>query len=145
MFDDAGNDVFTLADGSPAVGSGYAVENPVLDYTGSSFLNPRSIGAYEGGMVSGSTDRVNNSPSGMKVWPNPANHFIQIDMGHFKTEKVTVTLQSLTGQTLVEKTYHPDRYSDPFVLEPGSIPNGIYFLFILQGGFTYTEKIIIEQ
>ena len=145
LFVNESNDDFDLTEGSPAIGSGYALENPALDYIGASFLNPRSIGAYEGGMVTGANDPENNSAFNLKVWPNPTSRFLQIDVEGSKSEDGILRLQSLTGQILIEKKFLNNDVEIPFILPLDSFPNGIYLLHIEQGSYMKTEKVIITQ
>jgi hypothetical protein len=145
LFENANNDDFTLREGSPAIGSGYDVENPVLDYSGIPFLNPRSIGAYEGGIVSGVQSNNNSTITCIKVWPNPAGSFLQIDIKDIKTENLILRLYSLTGQIVLQKEFPDNDEKNPFILPLVSLPNGIYFLHIKQGRNMKTEKVVILQ
>ena len=145
LFEDEHNDDFTLHEGSPAIGSGYGVEYPALDFSGSSFLNPRSIGAFEGGMVTAANSNIDNALKDIKVWPNPAGHFLQIDVDGLKSENVTLRLQTLTGQIVNQKEFINNHGANPFTIELESFPNGLYFLQIQQGRYMKTEKVFVTQ
>jgi hypothetical protein len=145
LFADEANDDFNLLEGSPAIESGYTVENPALDYTGAFFLNPRSIGAYEGGMMTGVNDPYSQNKSTIKVWPNPAGSFLQIDVDGLKQENVIVRLQTLTGQIIIQKEFMNHHGAIPFTIELESFPSGLYFLQIEQDRFRKKEKIVILQ
>lgn len=145
LFADQDNDDFSILEGSPAIGSGYAVTNPALDYYGYSFLNPRSIGAFEGGMFTGANNPENNSAFNLKVWPNPTNRFLQIDFEGLQPEKVIIQLQTLSGQIVIQKEFFNNQGTRPFIVELESFPNGIYFLNILQDSYITAGKVVIQK
>lgn len=68
LFADPELDNFSLLQGSPAIGSGLAVPDPVKDYEGNVFLLPRSRGALESGFVGTSAVLKDE---GIRVCPNP--------------------------------------------------------------------------
>ena len=143
LFVDDNNDDFNLQEGSPATGNGYDLENPAFDYTGTSFLTPRSIGAIEGGIVSGVQGNSKNMISGIKVWPNPADNFLQIDADGLISDYVIVRLQTLTGEILIQKELENIHGESPFIIGVESIANGLYLLNIEQGGYMKSGKVVI--
>lgn len=67
---------YLLSEDSPAIGSGVSLDGVFLDIESKLFLDPPSIGAYEGGVISSIEEF---SGTNLKVFPNPANNLINID------------------------------------------------------------------
>lgn len=65
-----------MSSNSPAVGKGFAVTEPILDYGGKPFASPRSIGAVEGAVSTSVLTR--KELSAFKVYPNPASNELTI-------------------------------------------------------------------
>ncbi len=145
LFVDENNDDFDLSAGSPAIGNGYTLEYPEHDYIGTPFLDPRSIGAYEGGIFLGANDPESHTTPSVKVWPNPTGNFLNIDVIGLPSENVILRLQSLTGQIVIQKKFLTMDGDSPFILRLDSVSNGIYFLHIEQGSYVKTEKVVILQ
>lgn len=145
LFVNEAQEDFHLEIGSPAIGNGYTVSFPVLDYEGLPYLTPRSIGAHEGGIVSGVDENGSQLSSKIKVWPNPANVFLQIELGDLTSEKITATLKSITGQTIFKKIIYNSSDSKSFTIELENITDGMFILLIEHDGFMVVEKVIIQN
>jgi hypothetical protein len=89
---------FELYSQSPAIGAGLFVHQDFLDFTGKNFLNPPSIGAFEGGTPDFVLDSysVRNNVE-LSVYPNPVNDKIKINFSLDKLSNVEIDLCDLLG------------------------------------------------
>ncbi len=138
-FMNTGAEDFHLIAGSPAIGLGYAVENPAADYDGELFLVPRSAGALEGGMTTANIPVETNGPTTI-IWPNPARNEIYIEMP-FPIDDLTISLTSLTGLEVLK--HNSVKLSDHpyYKIIPGPDITGLYVLKI--SGFQFQESHLV--
>ncbi len=130
LFKDADDEDYSLLDGSPAIGNGFDVMDPSHDFTGKEYLEDRSIGAFEGGIVTSANEYTVNFGDKIKVYPNPASEEVSIEFpvgieGHAEVRIITVE-----GKAVESINY----FFVPEKLNMGTIdplPEGIYYLNIL--------------
>ncbi|HZV70304.1 MAG TPA: right-handed parallel beta-helix repeat-containing protein [Saprospiraceae bacterium] len=103
LFTDVASDDFTLLEGSPAIGQGFDVTDPLVDYAGEDFLDPRSIGAFEGGMVTGTENVFEKVEENVLTWPNPANGFIYIKIAEGMEGPFHVNIFNADGKAVYVK------------------------------------------
>lgn len=79
------------------------------------------------------------SISTLKVFPNPANDRLTVKIDYFEpSQEITIT-------DVLGKTIHVQKLEGLTTLvEVSSLPNGIYFLSLMQGDTTLTQKFIKE-
>jgi parallel beta-helix repeat protein len=78
MFKDTAGRDFSLLSGSPAMGAGAELLEPMADYNGRPFLSVRSIGAIESGQASEATIIDDESLEGVQLFPNPCRDRLTI-------------------------------------------------------------------
>jgi hypothetical protein len=105
LLTDADQEDFTLSSASPAIGNGFTVTQPALDYTGALFDDPRSIGALEGMTTSGAEDRTGSDPN-IYVFPNPVHDHLTIQMRSHSSERYAV-IYSLTDEIALPRISVP--------------------------------------
>lgn len=121
LFSDQILENFTIQAGSSCIAAGQFFPEPATDFQEMPFLNPPSMGAFEGGEPSFSEEK--NSPKAIRLFPNPVvdRLFIEGDL-----ENATVlVLQSSGG---VAATF--SGVSSPVVLPVGHLQAGAYLLWI---------------
>lgn len=140
QFEDAGAEDFSLMEGSAAVGVGYAVVDPTADYNGDEFLNPRSVGAFEGGVIT--AIHVPNVKSGPKsvIWPNPTNTKINMEIAT-QLDNISISLTSLTGLEVFNQDHIKLSDDKRFTISPDKIIQGLYVLKI--SGFQFQESHLV--
>jgi len=124
---DPGNADFHIPPGSPAAGKGFAIAEPVLDYYGLGFAQPRSIGAAEANPVSGTTTPVNGIS--LRVFPNPARDWFCLELDLNAGATVQVELVEITGRwkRLLFNGFLPAGLSR-LPVEAANDPAGAYWL-----------------
>lgn len=124
---DPGNADFHIPPGSPAAGKGFAIAEPVLDYYGLGFAQPRSIGAAEANPVSGTTAPVNGIS--LRVFPNPARDWFWLELDLNAGATVQVELVEITGRwkRLLFSGFLPAGLSR-LPVEAANNPAGAYWL-----------------
>lgn len=83
---------------------------------------------------------VNNA---VKIFPNPANHYISVDAGSYNGS-LTITLYDLWGNVHHQKNI-PEHGGENLNLDSGHIPSGIYILQIKKEDETINEKVIVSH
>lgn len=144
QFVDAGAEDFSLMEGSAAVGAGYAVVDPVDDYIGEPFLNPRSVGAFEGGVTTGSQLPVEASGPKISVWPNPANTMINIEVATLPDD-LSVSLTSISGVEVFKQNEVKLSDKNTFTITPDHFIQGLYVLRISGIRFQESHLVYIVQ
>ena len=77
----------------------------------------------------------------VKVYPNPSNGIINVDLQKAKVS--SVKLYDLTGRLIEDRMV--DEFANSIQLELYDFPNGIYFIEINSGNEKQTKKIILEK
>ena len=144
LFENPDLSIFTLLEGSPAIGNGYDVEQPILDYSGNPFTDPRSIGAEEGGMSTRLELIGKENDHFFKVYPNPFIDQIKIEFAGSISGEVDIHLTTIEGQTIESFTYN---LSGEKLIE-FAIPElvkGPYFLHVIANEKFDNLRVIIGQ
>lgn len=81
---------------------------------------------------------------GIKVYPNPANEFVQIQMSKAMTESYTVQLMNTAGQVIKEKLVLNDA-NDHVSLDIQEVEGGLYILNIKTSKAVIPYKIFIVR
>jgi hypothetical protein len=143
LFTAASTEDFTLIEGSPAIGAGYDVTDPSVDYNEGQFLMPRSIGAFEGGMMTSLYDIDIFDSEEVHVWPNPAENEINIAFP-FPQLDLKISLYSITGQTVMSLRNDSLNNQIAFRLPLNSTHHGVFVLCIEGYHFQKSQVIVIE-
>jgi hypothetical protein len=135
-FKDLGNNIYSLIEDSPAIGSGLELVLPELDYLGQKFKSPRSIGAIEFYSQNGlDSDRAVGA---IEICPNPASGHISINLGGTNptlkqgveiskfNEATTISIYNMLGEKVISVPIHPMTTIYRINLE--SLPKGLYFV-----------------
>jgi|SRR5687768_14742619 len=85
------------------------------------------------------------NPSGVedlniKIFPNPANEILTIEIDNYKTGFINLALYDSFGKTL----WSADDYSKLITIPVGNLAAGIYFISIHSKGGNYLHKVIID-
>jgi Right handed beta helix region len=125
LFEDAAADNFLLEDDSPAIGQGFSVADPALDYTGNAFIQPRSIGSIEGGEVTGVEELPEDAVHPFSVQPNPARDYFSINFKAALTDELTIRIIDANGIEIQNQKLEPGGLSYLIKL-PSTICSGSY-------------------
>ena len=136
LFVDANIEDYHIESISPAIASGLYQSNIVGDYDKNLYLNPPSIGAYEGDPSTTQT-HIEIQATGINIYPNPSNNSVKLD-GDFTDADIYILDES--GNVIQDLT----NINAPYTIELGSLPGGIYFIRIQSNSHTNMEvqKII---
>ncbi len=94
-----------------------------------------------------SSVRVSNNEflAAIKVYPNPVNDEIYVELDTPLTSKVSLKIYSVTGQLIENISTYPSGPNTTIIWQRNaSIPTGIYFLKITSGRSTITKKMIFK-
>jgi hypothetical protein len=105
LFMDEENDNFDLEVFSPAIGAGLDVASPEFDYLDRPFNSPRSIGAFEGNVITALHD-IDNANNGITVYPMPATDYAFIQLTE-DTGIRSLSLYSMEGILVKEVPVKP--------------------------------------
>ncbi|MEO6131673.1 MAG: right-handed parallel beta-helix repeat-containing protein [Saprospiraceae bacterium] len=132
LFVDAIMQDFSLLENSPAIGKGYGVSKPEEDFTGIEFLIPRSIGAYEGGVVTGIYQNNTNEDygNGIRVWPNPGKNEVNVSFnGRIASNPIIKLLDGVGREVRVPGDVPIG--NRPYKLDTTRLPSGFYTLILI--------------
>lgn len=130
---------FNLKPGSPAIGTGYYAEQPVLDFNGNNFNSPRSIGAFDGSPV-GVREYDENFKEKFFLYPNPSS-------GKFTVKGTNSGITSMEVYDLKgEKLFVATNLKNKILTEIdlSKVSKGIYFVKIYSGQAMFAKKIVIH-
>ncbi len=134
LFEDAGNENFSIPANSPAIGAGLSVDEPSTDFEQSLFHQPPSIGAFEGNSPVNATQTASQEER-IQVFPNPTSTEIRID-GEFTN--ATIQILNHLGQVLQEYT----NANAPFEIAINNFPSGIYSIRLESSSF---DQIVVKK
>ncbi len=131
---------FSLMEGSAAVGVGYAVVDPMEDYHGDDFLNPRTAGAIEGGMTTATNFPSASSELKTILWPNPTKNEINMELP-FPIDGLTISVTSITGLEVLKQTDVKLSDQNRLTIYPDITNQGLYVLKI--SGILFQESHLV--
>ncbi len=122
-----------LDNNSPAIGAGKSYNFPVMDYFGSLFNQPPTIGAYEARpFINASTDLTEN----MEVYPNPFEDFLYCSFGNSKMRELKLfDMYGRVVNSIESEDAHVTMHCEGLL-------QGIYFLRIQSDGKNRTTTMI---
>ena len=135
LFVDKVNYDFHLQEESIGIGNGRMLQLHTLDFDQDEFLDSPSIGAFEGGFASSTSDKIANVE--LSIFPNPTNGTIEVNrntLGH------SIILHDLCGQIKMKKT----KATNNFIGNIEFLNNGMYVISIIDvdGNILKTVPII---
>lgn len=127
LFVNAAQEDFHLLPESPFIGAGQSFPAPATDFDNQLFLNPPSIGAFEGGEPSA----VFPAPASLKVkiFPNPAAHELIVEAG---VSNATIRLLDSRGGVMA--AFYG--VNSPAELLCPILAPGLYYLWVEEGPTT---------
>ncbi len=147
LFEDAANEIFDVLLTSPAVGEGFDVLHPQKDFEGEDFIIPRTIGAFESGIVTALEDPSNENKaevlSAIKVFPNPASDHIEIHFPQKMKEEISISLYTPDGKKVLAKSILIQNESS-YPLSLGLLRDGCFILVINTQFYQYRKLIVIR-
>ena len=130
---DPENGDFDIEEDSPAIGSGLFLADTITDFDTEPFVNPPSIGAFEGAVTTSNFEKFMHAE--LSVFPNPASDFIFISTNE---EVLGISIFDLNGR-IVYKTNSNSENISMLGYEPG-----IYFVRVHWVDGILTRKVIVE-
>jgi len=79
----------------------------------------------------------------VKVYPNPANSFLNVEIGRFEGEEIFWQLLDLAAKTWMKGINTPDNGS--ISIDLMVIPDGVYLLQVRSGDFHKSFKVIVTR
>ena len=92
------------------------------------------------------TSIVSEEEYNFKVFPKPANKYINVHFASDKLSNIEFRIVNILGQSLLYSKLNNDEKNPKFKLDISTLTNGIYFLqFTIGRNFSHVEKIIISK
>lgn len=79
----------------------------------------------------------------VKIYPNPANLFVRINLGPKNYKNVKVQLFDTSGRTVAGYNFHNQQKE--FEISTSALLNGMYILQIVADGEEFAKKLIVEH
>lgn len=80
---------------------------------------------------------------GFRVYPNPAENSFQISFD-LKSDAVEIQLVDALGRTVIQRNYQSNSLKFEERINTEYLNGGIYFLKVINGGFSAMEKVVIK-
>ena len=80
---------------------------------------------------------------GFRVYPNPAENSFQISFD-LKSDAVEIQLVDALGRTVIQRNYRSNSLKFKERISTEYLNGGIYFLKVINGGFSAMEKVVIK-
>ncbi len=144
LFEDAGAEDFSLLEGSPSIGNGLDVLNPALDYNAEAFIIPRSIGAFEGGVMTGIAEGDNHLMAGIKLYPNPANDVVYIEFEENLDDIFEIVLMTMEGKKL-NTTINKTNFIKTIAIKTNELMPRTYIVNVKSKNMSKNCLLIIES
>ena len=81
----------------------------------------------------------------VKIEPNPASGFIQLQPGKAINEPLMIEFYSLTGIAVKKYTISPFAGESSYRMDISDLRPGLYFIIIKSGSIISTRKLIVER
>ncbi len=144
---DPQNGDFSLRSNSPAIGKGYDVAAPRLDFLNRAFNRPRSIGAVEGNPVVSTINTVAASSSiDIAIYPNPVANRLTLGITTSERQVLTVALYDAAGRKALApetRPYVPGFHR--FILDVRDLAPGTYHVVVTSPRSVTSRNIIIGR
>jgi hypothetical protein len=89
---------------------------------------------------------VNTTYSVGSVFPNPANNKLNISLNMKHSSNVTVKMYSVLGQEMISHNYSMlPSGANMLNMDLNTLPTGVYMCNITAGGYTTSQRIVIER
>lgn len=120
LFADAFAADFDIEEGSPAIGVGFEVINPATDHEGKDFLEPRSVGAFEGGMATTGVEIIEQEKAGTVLYPNPCQNgfWIECEEG---SKPLSLHVYQSDGIEIITRSFTENKMYVPLYSAPGGV------------------------
>ena len=141
LFSDGDAEDYSLLPGSPAIGNGLTVDQPEFDYTGFPFNDPRSIGAFEGNMMT-LTEGVFMKDLFL-VYPNPASKSVTLHFSAQHKKAIIVSLFTPVGAELFSLEIPGD--TDVISIPVSMLASGVYLLCLTDDVVGNCKAVMIHH
>ena len=126
---------FNLRPNSPAIGKGFDVIDPGLDFIGRPFITPRSIGACEGGEVTAVPEPDKKDQVQIRIWPSPADETLHAEWDPADGQPDNIFLFAPDGRQLLTGTIEWTGPGSCRIRLPGDIHGLVIVVLDFPGGF----------
>lgn len=79
------------------------------------------------------------------IGPNPFRNELHVDFDLPVADKVVMSLFDVSGQVVKSMEFNGVKGNNAHTLKAADLATGVYFLKIVSGGYTYTEKVIKQD
>lgn len=132
---------FNIEEESPAIGTGFDVLQPEMDYEGEVFLTPRSIGAYEGGMAITGIDAKDQEKDYTTLYPNPCQNGFWIKSPE-GSNPLSVHIYQVNGVEIISL---PFKESTSYIPLPSTSSGALLVKVIFQEKIEHTIIVRTRQ
>lgn len=128
---------------SPAIGAGVATE-ALPDFLGQPFNTPPSIGAIEGDPPTSMIAYVKPESIDISVYPQPADHTVQLRVSGLRTDATTVDVYDISGVRFrrLRQVLSVVEGQATGVLQLHGLTAGLYFIAINDGTRTQLHPVV---
>jgi predicted RNase H-like HicB family nuclease len=81
----------------------------------------------------------------LKVYPNPTAGPLTLEFSNGRGDPAELSLYDVSGRRLLTEKHETGRGLSVIRLDPGQIPEGVYFLEVRMDGYFWREKLIVSK
>jgi hypothetical protein len=111
-----------------------------VDLNTHNVINTQKVSVEFDDILAISPNKVNN----IRIYPNPASNYIDIEIPNTVTENRQLTILTLNGK-IISETKLLDGNVNPVRIDTGDLPNGIYLVRLSNSVRNYYSKLIIHS
>ncbi|MEN8121877.1 MAG: linear amide C-N hydrolase [Bacteroidota bacterium] len=89
-----------------------------------------------------SINQILNTEKLIKVYPNPVNQFLKVELPFYENDQVHITILNISGQVVYDEIKNNVHENEYLKININSLQNGLHVLTIKSEGSAYEQKFI---
>lgn len=86
-----------------------------------------------------------STPDGIRLFPNPAHQNFKVYLDFMPVGEYKISMRSITGQLVYQYNFTHTAINSTININTNDIVNGLYFIYVIGGGKTLSQKLIITH
>jgi|GEM_PF-313563 len=135
----------SLRNGSPAIGAGYPVAEPVLDYNAVPFAAPRAIGAFAATGMAGAAERGRDGNTWMRIMVPSAGTVGEISFDLGGMGDVEVAIHDMGGAWIRGEMMYSTTGVGVLHMALDDLPSGAYMCVVRRGSLLLARPFVLVR
>lgn len=143
LFEDLSSGAYNLMALSPAIGKAVPIEGLQLDNSNHPYLDPPSIGAFEGGEAI-TNIRNDFADLTLLLYPNPTDQYLFVSVNQKIESPVTISITDMQGYKVFHQISENKLAQNYKVTLPSVLPKGIYQITLKNKTGSISSPFVIQ-